>query len=122
MELKEGADAMSKNIGTDLANKSTKERDEAEELRDNLEVAFIYLLKGFMLWDNKTALKVAAERLMRIVDNHGGNFTKANRETETGLYDALLLDLKKPGPLADLATLNLSDLLTDMEPKQTTRH
>jgi hypothetical protein len=116
--LKQLADTITNGMGADLAFKSTSTRDDADELRDDLDTAFIYVLKGFMLW-RRPEIQSAANRLMRIVDTHGGNLSKSSREIETGLYDALLVDLKKDEPMADLTTLNLLDLLTDMDAAET---
>lgn len=118
LELKTDADTMTNGIGTDLANKSTMARDNADVLRGNLLTAFIYQLKGYLLWQ-RPEIQAAANRLMRIIEKHGGNFSKRSREIETGLYDALLIDLKKRELLTDLATLNLSLLVTDMDAAET---
>lgn len=111
--LKTKAQEMTNGIGAEKANKYTADRDEQDEVRDDDLTAFICFLHGYQLWRNKEN-QAAANRLMRIVDNHGGNFSKESREKESGLYDSLLLELAKEAPMADLNQLQLLPLVNDM--------
>jgi hypothetical protein len=104
---------MTSGIGAEKANKYTADRDGQDVVRDDELTAFIYFLRAYQLWPIE-ANQAAANRLMRIVDNHGGNFSKESREKESGLYDALLLELAKEAPIADLNQLQLLPLVNDM--------
>jgi hypothetical protein len=116
--LKQKASDMRKGIGTAKGKELTPELETADDLRDSLLSALIHLLRGFILWNSKPCLE-AASLLMKIVDNHGGNFSRMNAERESANYDSLLDEFAKPEALEAFATLRLTTLAADMKSAET---
>lgn len=104
-------------IAAERTNALTTTLNNADELRDNLLTAFILFIKAFLAWQQEQTVG-AAQRLMRIVNNHSGNFGKESREIESGLYNSLLNELAKAENAADVATLGLSVLVSQMKASQ----
>lgn len=112
--LKQHAGTMIKGIGTNKGKDLTDALYEADDLRDNLLSALIHLLKGFELWD-KEPIAAAATLIMKIVDNHGGNFSRLSSEKESATYDSMLKKFDEPEAVAAFATMGITALVTDMK-------
>ena len=113
-QLKQKAAEMRKGLGLPKGKELTAALEDADTLRDSRLSALLYLLKGFILWDSKPCTD-AANVLMKIADNHGGNFSRINIERESANYDSLLEDFEKPEAVAAFATLGLQTLFVDMK-------
>lgn len=105
-------------IAAERTNALTTTLNDADKRRENLLTAFILFIKAFLAWVEQKETAVAAQRLMRIVKNHGGNFGKESREIESGLYNSLLNELAKAENAADVATLGLTVLVAQMKASQ----
>jgi hypothetical protein len=101
-------------IGTVKGKELTPELEAADDLRDSRLGALIHLLKGFILW-NSEPCATAANLLMKIVNAHGGNFSRLSNEKESANYDSLLGEFEKPEAVAAFATLGLPTLFVDMK-------
>ncbi|MEO5712518.1 MAG: DUF6261 family protein [Luteolibacter sp.] len=64
--------------------------------------------------------RAAGDRLQAIFATHGNSLHRLGYNRQSGLMTALIADLKKTQPTADLAALNLGALFTQMEAAQTT--
>jgi predicted RNA-binding protein with PIN domain len=104
-------------IAAERTNALTATLNGADELRDDLLTAFILFIKAFLAWKQEETAS-AAQRLLRIVNNHGGNFGKESREIESGLYNSLLNELAKAENAVDVATLGLTVLVAQMKASQ----
>lgn len=116
--LKQDVAVMIKGTGTAKGKELSEALDTADGVRDRFLSALIHLLKGFILLE-EDPISPAAGLLMKIVDDHGGNFSRLPLEKESATYDSLLEKFEAPEAVAAFATLGLATLPGRMKTAET---
>jgi hypothetical protein len=115
--LKGFTSQMLKGMATERGKVLKAEVDAADILRDDLLMALISFLDGFIKW-NKEKTSAAATLLLAVINTQGNGIARLSLEKESASLDAILKAYEKAELVQALATTNLTDLVTELRDAQ----
>lgn len=105
-------------IGSSRKQELTAEVNEADQKRDKGFIGFRKHVEADQYNDWKPDVKQAADNIFSIIEKHGTRLYEEGLTVQSALMTSLFDDLEANQAKADLATLNLTDWITQLKTTQ----